>query len=331
MTVDETRSARLLFAEELEGGAIVAADLDRPEVQRAVASRPVPSRPARILHRLAMKRGRLSWESCLTALVGARRAVLGDASGPLRVLVRVDEFPHARAFDEVDRYGTTVFRRFHAIMRNAGVPYLLAVTPRVSHRPLSPRATSRRRLDEDERHVIEALGRDGVVFALHGYDHRTRRRSPRRRSELCGLSLPRLRDRLDRAEAELAATGVHPRVFVPPFNRFDAAQYSELARRYAVVAGGPESVPLLGFRCTPRWWGEAVFMPAYPPLYGRSAEVAAALTRLAVRGVGTWVPIVLHWGWEADAGWRDLERLAAQLTDVARPWETFLAAVEASR
>ena len=86
-----------------------------------------------------------------------------------------------------------------------------------------------------------------------------------------------------------------------------------LARRFAVVCGGPESVGLLGFQRTPLWRGEAVYLPSYQPLYGHAREqVLPAAQRLIERNIGVWAPIVLHWGWEADEDWLALERLLAR-------------------
>jgi D-alanine-D-alanine ligase len=62
-----------------------------------------------------------------------------------------------------------------------------------------------------------------------------------------------------------------------------------------------------------------------------AAEVLPAIERLAARGAALWVPVVLHWGWEADRGLADLRALATALAGLATPWESFLAAAEASR
>ncbi len=43
------------------------------------------------------------------------------------------------------------------------------------------------------------------------------------------------------------------------------------------------------------------------------------------------MPIVLHWGWEVQDGWEDLERFAGMLASYAAPWEDFLAVVERNR
>jgi hypothetical protein len=286
-----------------------------------------------MLQRIAMKLGLLSYErNCLAPLVDLRRKVLGSrAEGPPRLLVRVDEFPHASAYADGGRHGTPEFERFHSIMRSAGVPYLLAVTPRVSDRYLEPGAGRSRGLNTSEQETLAGLRDDGVTFALHGREHRTRHRSPRRRSELAGLTEDRLSNLLDEAAGALAALGLEVPAFVPPFNRFDPAHYAALAARFEVVCGGPESVPLVGFQKTPQWRGDAVYLPAYPPLYGRASEILPALDRITAARPGTWVPVVIHWGWEADDGWRDLEVLASRMAPLAAPWDEFLRAVAQAR
>ena len=100
-----------------------------------------------------------------------------------------------------------------------------------------------------------------------------------------------------------------------------------LAERFAVVCGGPESIGPMGFQRTPQWRGEAVYLPSYAPLYGHAAEVLPAFERAIEQARGLWLPIVLHWGWEAEAGWRDLERLADRIAPYAARWEDFLAVV----
>lgn len=245
--------------------------------------------------------------------------------GP-RVLVRVDEFPHYQAWDEPDRFGTPKFERFHEIMAGAGVPYLLAVLPRVSREPLAPGGAGSRPLEGGEVAMLHRIGAEGVSFALHGRDHRTRFASPRRHSELCGLDRAATEHLLDAAMAELAGHGIEPSVFVPPYNRFDAAQWDLLARRFRVICGGPESIGLMGFQRTPQQRGDTVYLPSYAPFYGHAAHVLPAVAREIEHARGLWVPVVLHWGWEAKAGWEDLRRLAELVAPHAVSWEEFVRA-----
>jgi Uncharacterized protein conserved in bacteria (DUF2334) len=333
MTDDEWRSARLLFAGELARGELPTAALERREVRRAVRARPVPPRPLRLAQSLALKRGVLGYErDVLGRLVAARRAALGDrGAGPPRLLVRMDEFPHARACDLPERYGTDAFRRFHEIMRSAGVPYLLAVLPRPCYSYLDPNANGDRPHTDDERSALADACTDGVEPALHGLTHRTRDAIPRRHSELAGLDAGELRDLLDRGMAELAEAKLEPRVFVPPFNRFDGRQYPLLAERFEIVCGGPESVAQFGFHATPLWRGDAVYLPSYPSLYGTAEAIEPALRRVVAAQPGTWVPVTLHLGWEADQGWTALARLAETMAPYARPWSELLGALDGTR
>jgi hypothetical protein len=326
VNADEWRSARLLFARDLAAGRIADADLDRTEVRRAVRSLPTPPLPVRVGQRLAMRRGALGYVSTVVEpFMEARRAVLGeDAAGPPRVLVRMDEFPHWRAYDEPRRYGTERFRRFHALLTEAGVPYLIAVVARPAHRPDDPDAVGDRELDDGEREMLSQAAADGAAFAVHGLTHRTRHAMHRRQSELTGLSAAELDERLDVAHAALDELGIDAPVFVPPWNRFGPRQYAVLARRYEVVCGGEQTVVGLGHHRTPLWRGRAVYLPSYAPAAERAGPVAALAEDLARQEASVVVPACLHWGWEADEDFATLARVAASLARHAAPWSAFL-------
>ncbi|HYM53781.1 MAG TPA: DUF2334 domain-containing protein [Solirubrobacteraceae bacterium] len=329
---DQSRTARLLFDAELAAGALTPAALRAPAVRRATRVHPVPPRPVRLAAQVRLKLGGLDFESAvMRPLLAARRAGLGvGGAAPPRFLVRVDEFPHYQAWDDPGRFGTARFERFHEIMAGAGVPYLLAVLPRVARAPLSPAATGARPLERDELAMLRRLAAERVCFGLHGRDHRTRFESPRRHSELCGLSPTETEELLEQALGELAGHEIRPDVFVAPYNRFDASQFQVLARRFQVVCGGPESIGTMGFHSTPQWRGEAVYLPSYAPFYGRAADVLPAVRRAIEREAGLWVPVVLHWGWEMEAGWADLERLVDRMAPHAASWEDFGGAIRRS-
>jgi Uncharacterized protein conserved in bacteria (DUF2334) len=331
---DMERTARLLLDAELREGVVGEGQaLSSRPLRRAAHVPSVPPRPLRLVQQALYKLDRSGAQRRLGApLLDARRALLGSsASAPPRFLVRVDEFPHYRAWDEPERFGTHAFERFHEIMAGAGVPYLLAVLPRVSRDPLSPADLGSRPLTEEELAMLARLREDRVAFALHGRTHRTRDASPRRHSELCGLSAADTQALLDDALGELAGHGIDPRVFVPPFNRFDAAQLPLLAGRFDVVCGGPESIGTLGLQRTPQWRGETVYLPSYAPFYGHADEVLGAAREAIEAQTGLWTPIVLHWGWEADDGFSHLERLAGEIAQYAADWTELLAAADRSR
>lgn len=329
--IDALRTARLLFARELAAGSLDDAALSEPLVRAATRPRGVPSAARRLADRVRLRAGAASHASAVVPLIRARREVLGaEGDGPARVLIRVDEFPRAGTFAG-SAASSAAFARFDEVIADAGAPYLLAVTPRVARDVLDHRVDEDRALDDGELAVLAALPRERVEFALHGYDHRTRVDDPRRRSEFDGLEPGPLADRLDRAAALVAALGIRTRVLVPPFNRFEAQQFGTLARHHDVVCAGPETVPVLGLRPGPGWWGDAVLLPSYPPCYGRAADMRSDLRRLVDDGSGLWIAITLHWGWESEDGFASLARVLGEIAPYVEPWPAFLAEVQWSR
>ncbi len=308
------------------------ADSLRKPVKQLLNPAPVPSAPARVAQRLAMKLGRLDWERAwLEPLLAARRSVLGDdASAPPRFLVRVDEFPYYTSFDQPE--DLEMSRRFHEVMASAGVAHLMSVVPQLTHAPLTAGSTGGRPLGAEEIELLQQMRSDGVTFAQHGNTHRTRFANPRRRSELCGLTAAEADRLLEDGCRRLAEAGIPaPRVFVPPFNRFDAAQYATLAARFDVVCGGPESVALMGFHGGPLWRDGAVYLPCYAPLYADARTILPAVERLIDLAPATWIPIVLHTSWEQEDEFRSLKALAARIAPFAAHWEDFLADLERGR
>jgi hypothetical protein len=335
MTRDEIRTAGLLFGEELALGLVEPEALRIPAVLRTVRSHTVPSPLSRRFQERQLRRGRLSWQRhSLEPRMAARRAVLGDAAlGRPKLLIRVDAFPHVTALDDPGRHPVADAAAFHAIMRDAGVPYLMSVTPRVPRRPLEPQLDEWREHTGEERDLLAELRRDGVSFGVHGLDHRTRSANPRRYGEFGGGKRKETEERLDTALAVLRDEALHADVFVPPYERFGAACWEAFAERFDVVCGGPPSVGTMGFHQTPSWRGDAVWMPAYAPLHGSPAEVLPAVRELVERQTSLWIPVALHWDQALADGGHALRELCAVLAadELARSWEDFLLAAGASR
>jgi hypothetical protein len=301
------------------------------QVRRLLTPRPVPPAPVRAAQRIAVKLGRLDWERAwLQPLMAARREVIGErAAGPPRFLVRVDEYPYYTSFDRPQDLEMSA--RFHDTMAAARLVHLMAVLPQLTHDPLTPGSTGGRDLGAGEIAQLERMRADGVTFAQHGTTHRTRYASPRRRSELCGLDAAGTEELLEDGRRRLLAAGVgETRVFVPPFNRFDARQYAQLAARFAVVCGGPESIALMGFQGGPLWRDGAVYLPCYAPLYADARTILPVAERLIDLAPGTWIPIVLHTSWEQEDGFGSLRRLAERIAPFAASWDELLAEVDRS-
>jgi Uncharacterized protein conserved in bacteria (DUF2334) len=291
--------------------------------ERPLPVRRIPPPLVRAAERAAMKAGVLSYERALLPRVA--RAV---PKGEPRLLIRVDEFPYYSAYDEYERYGLAASIRFHEAM--AGMPHLMSIVPQLTHDALDPSAEGGRPLDDHERAHLKRMARENVTFAQHGTTHRTRDADPRRRSEFAGLTPRDAAALIDRGLTTLRGLGLEPRVFVPPYNRFDPEHYPVLAERFAVIGGGPESVSRLGLHYGPQCRDGAVYLPCYPPFYGRAGDIVAPVERLVEQRIGTWIPIVLHMSWEADDGFKGLERFVDAVRPYAASWDDFLAAVEAS-
>lgn len=294
MTAGERRSARLLFGEELALGAVSEAELDRDEVVAAVREMARPSGIARRLQVRALDRGDLTYtDSVAPAMLAARRAVLGDrAPGAPRVLLRVDAFPAPGVPAEA------LAAVAQALAADA-VPWLLTIDPAA--------------LPLEDRYVLRGLADAGVAFGLRA----------------------RLDDgdaaaTLDAATAALRDAAMRADVLAPTPGTLRAADYAAAAQRFDVIAGGPEDVRHMGFHGTPLWRGDAVWLPAHPPLAGRPSGVAAAVTDLAEEQAALWMPAVVELAALATDP-AATARLAAALAGNARPWDEFLAAVRASR
>jgi Uncharacterized protein conserved in bacteria (DUF2334) len=327
---DAARNARLVLDAELQSGRLTHQEVDA--ASRLWQGARGPSfRPTRLAQRFAMKRGlKDGIRLMLDPTLALRRDALGaDANGQPKFLVRVDEFPYSSAFDQPDRYGVDATRTFHEIMTGAGVPYLMGVVSQLTSLCLDPDADGGRELNDEELEFLARIQVDGVVLGQHGATHRTRFRSPRRYSELGGLGddvIPLL----DAAREKLGRMGVETRVLVPPFNRFDADQWQILTERYSVITGGPESVLHVGARPSPTWWGDAVYVPCYRPLYADARTIVDAVDQVVDLQPGCWVPIVLHTAWEVDDNFEGLRQLVERLAPYAAPWPAFFDAVDRS-
>ena len=333
MTADELRSAALLFDPELRDGTVALEALDGRRCAARSRAADCPCGRRRRIEQIAVRRRLGTFEDdSVELMAAARRAVLGDgAAGPPRLLVRVDEFPNYDTLED-PTHRVEGFRRFQSIMSAAGVPYLIAVQPAVAEAPLDPDATGGRGLDDAEREVLAELVADAdVAFALHGYDHRTRFDDPRKRSELEGMSpeeldgvpgpRPRAARRLRHRAAGVRAAVQH--VLLRPVR--DAR---EPLRRRVRRPGDrrPGRLPP-----HPAVVGRRGVHAVLPPHYSRGSGLPGPLEQLAAAQPGMFVPITMHWGWEADDGWDDLERAAELLAPLAVRWEEFLAAADRSR
>lgn len=276
----------------------------------------LPPRPLTALLRKLMVRAGAShdWAAIAHADVVERRrrmveracAVLGVTRPATRgsFLLRVDDFPVAPG-------GLDAFCDFHAIAREHGVRYLLAVTP-FAGGGLSERAAE----------TLRQCVRDGAEIALHGFTHVGR--SPAYANELLGMPAIALTDALDRADAHFLLHHLpKPMSFVAPFNGFDRSTFGVLAARFPLVCGGPESVAALGYRAGPSFLERALYMPSYRGAYDMPRTNFDGLDRLASASAELPVPVTIHWAHEASGRFAGFRRLCEHLRGRTGRWSAF--------
>ncbi len=232
-------------------------------------------------------------------------------------LIRVDDFPAWT--EEMNRFVPSAdFMAFHRVLASHGIPYMLASTPQPALCPLEMNRTETRSLSDEECSIIRTIAAEGATIGLHGITHHTR--APRPHSEFLDIDDGFFAELVAYGDHELhRLTGIRAEVFVAPFNRMSKSQLAVLATRFPVVCGGPETVPSVGkldaFAISPA----SVYLPSYPPHYGRAHEILANLKS----GPSAFPTcLTLHWEWERRRGYQELDELCKALKGRVAAWNT---------
>jgi peptidoglycan/xylan/chitin deacetylase (PgdA/CDA1 family) len=252
-------------------------------------------------------RGRLKGRGSWTHEAVLKRVSRIQQSGPPRFLLRVDDYPR---WDK----GLEGFSRFHSILRQAGIPYLLGVIPRPADDPGNEEGHIDRVWTSEEKDVLKDAAKHAEI-ALHGWTHRRRRRDVE--AEIVERSREELNSEIEEGLYALQSLGLMAKAYIPPFNAVDANALDILKEHFSVVFGGPESVRWLGRLGSPCMYRGALFVPSYPPAYGLAWEAARFVTALRRWQVPILVTVTLHWAWEERAGFEGLRRLAGALDGAA--------------
>lgn len=231
-----------------------------------------------------------------------------------RFLLRVDDFPRW------DR-GPEGLRAVHAILKDAGVRYLLGVIPRPAEDPQDANGERERIWSTEEAAVLAEVAPD-VEIALHGWTHRRRPGSVP--AEIVGCTSEELDHNLQEGLAVLHTAGFTTHAYIPPFNAVDRQALAILARKFDLVCGGPESVRWLGYLPGPCRLEGVWFLPSYPPAYGRAAEVADFVRAVRFSAIPILIPLTLHWSWEEADRFDGVRRLADALAGVTVSFSTWV-------
>ncbi|MFA5393878.1 MAG: DUF2334 domain-containing protein [Candidatus Ratteibacteria bacterium] len=233
----------------------------------------------------------------------------GETRPEVKYLLRIDDFPHWNV-------GPDTFRKFLEILQKDAIPCLLGVTPCLSSARHNPENRDYRDLTAAE---ISILVDPLIEIALHGFTHQTRQR--KFHSEFVGLSANETEDYLGKALEKFAAYNLKTEAFIPPFNTIDLKNYEALKKRFRIICGGPETIRYFGFKITPLYLSDALYVPSYRPLCGRAEMAADFLETFQPTGI---LPITLHWAGEANDGFAGVKRLVNLIKGKALRWKSLI-------
>ncbi|MBN2406628.1 MAG: DUF2334 domain-containing protein [Elusimicrobia bacterium] len=239
-----------------------------------------------------------------------RQGPAGPGNDTPRYIIRVDDFPHWK-------HSPGEFGKFHRVMRDNGLHYLLGVIP-FPGVYLSGGYGGERGLEPDEKEMILKIRGEGAEIAMHGFSHA---RTGKVKSELVGMNEEELEKSIRLGLEVFRKMDIRPEVFIPPFNTVDMNGIRVLGRYFKAVTGGEETIKYLGFL-----WGIArveniMYIPSYPPLYQKAADICEYLGKTDMREhVCGYAPVTLHWTWEMEDGYRGLEKLAALIRGKTASW-----------
>lgn len=248
---------------------------------------------------------------------GVVREMLGVSNerGETKFILRVDDFPR---WDIPSRE----YMRFHEILRENNIPYLLGVTPSISLAPLNPQSMEYRSLMDEEIVILKEISTEGVEIALHGFTHKTRTRK-KPHSELIGLSEEGLKENIQNGLNRLKGIAT-PYFFIPPFNTVDLRGYQVLAKYFRGISTGREIIPFLGFRITPSYLFGTLYIPSYEPCYGYAKDIFSYIKTINDIDERVIIPITLHWAWEIKDSFEWVRRLARLIMGRTIPWGDLL-------
>jgi hypothetical protein len=246
----------------------------------------------------------------------AKRALKVEGTGIPKFLVRVDDYPRwDKTSDE--------FLQFHKIMHENEVPYLLGVTPFPSRNPLDTKYQDLEEIKNEDLKILAKLQNSGVEIAMHGVTHQTV--SSIRHSEIVGVNKKVLENRLSKGIKKLQSNNLGTEIFIPPFNTFDLNSMEILSKYFKVICGGPESVLYVGLKLSPSFIDKTLYLPSYYPAYGTAEEILPFVEKVKKIQDYVIVPLTLHWSWEANSGFRQVEKLCQTLQGSTVSWRSFVA------
>jgi glycosyltransferase involved in cell wall biosynthesis len=227
----------------------------------------------------------------------------------LSALRTVEDCTIILRIDDVFLPETTVIDRFIEIMGRKKQPYLAGVTGddllNPAHAP-----------------IIERLRKSGAEIGIHGFSHQGR--FGPFESELLQMNYGDIMRKIDAVMGAAVFKSSPPRAIIPPFNAISGEQISFLARRFAIVTGGSETMRFSDQFAGPVAMKEGGwYVAATHPCYDKAFSILRAGIMEQLARTGGFVCIALHMTEEEKDGFAGLSRLLDALPFPAASWQIF--------
>jgi len=234
-----------------------------------------------------------------------------ETEGEPLFLIRIDDFPH---------WNKTLndFKKFHHIMEEFKTPYLLGVTPYLSLNRHNPFNTNFKILQPEE---AETIKHPLIEIAMHGLTHQTN--NIRKNMEFAGLKEKEVSTKIEKGLEILRKSGITPRAFIPPFDEIDITSYGVISKYFRIITGGPASAKYLGYKVSPSFFKDAVYVPSYRPLYSTCQRAADFIKQHNIRRPVILL-IVIHWANEEKEEYYHLKELLKVIKGNIFNWNDLL-------
>ncbi len=238
-------------------------------------------------------------------LMGKSNLLNSQLRGNIRFFLRVDDFP---------RWDIPYndFCKFDSILKSYEIQYCLGVTPCLAENPFNPDSPIRSKLDKQEEDILLSI-KHRVNIALHGLTHKII--SSKNHSEFVNLRPDEIDNALCKGLALLNELNIKPTIFIPPFNCIERKALPIISKYFEVLCGGPESLDHLGFGSSPSFICGIIYLPSYPPAYGRAKDMINFVKRLKQMQLPMIIPLTIHWAWEERDNFQAFEKLCKELTE----------------
>ena len=117
--------------------------------------------------------------------------------------------------------------------------------------------------------------------------------------------------------------GLSPIAFIPPFDEIDLISYKIASRYFKIITGGPSSTKNIGYKVSPCFYKNTIYVPSYRPLCNNCFEILNFLKHKEIKRKII-LPIVIHWANETKNGFKYLIEVLKLIKENVIKWKELL-------